>query len=125
MPDKPSFDIWPKLHELAEKNVEQARSAYGQMLDFMTKALVAPSSVAPFPGLRAVQERSIEFARENAERFFTLESELAHVKDIQEAMVLQSAYVQAQMKAYALQVQELGRLLAVSMPAIGRTIAMP
>jgi hypothetical protein len=29
------------------------------------------------------------------------------------------------MKAYALQVQELGRLLAVSLPAIGRTIAMP
>jgi hypothetical protein len=74
--------------------------------------------------LRAVQERSIEFARENAERFFTLESELARAKDMQEAIVLQGAYVQAQMKAYALQVQELGRLMAVSMPAISRTISM-
>jgi hypothetical protein len=44
---------------------------------------------------------------------------------MQEALVLQSAYVQAQMKAYALQVQELGRLMAVNLPAIGRTIAMP
>jgi len=26
MPDKPSFEIWPELHELAERNVEQARS---------------------------------------------------------------------------------------------------
>lgn len=91
----------------------------------MTKALVAPSIIAPFPGLRVVQERSIEFARENAERFFTLESELAHAKDMQEALILQSAYVQAQVKAYALQARELGRLMAVSMPAISRTIAMP
>ena len=125
MPDKPPFEIWQTLHELTEKNVEQARSAYGQLLDFMTKALFAPSIIAPFPGLRAVQERSIEFARENAERFLTLESELACAKDMQEALVLQSAYVQAQMKAYTLQVQELGRLMAVSMPAISRTIAMP
>jgi hypothetical protein len=57
MPDKPSFEIWPELHELAERNVEQARSAYGQLLDFMTKALVASPSLAPFPGLRTFQER--------------------------------------------------------------------
>jgi len=68
MPDKSSFEIWPKLHELAEDNVEQARSAYGQLLNFMTKALVASSPLAPFPGLRTFQERSIEFAHENAER---------------------------------------------------------
>ena len=68
MPDKSSFEIWPKLHELAEDNVEQARSAYGQLLNFMTKALVASSPLAPFPGLGTFQERSIEFAHENAER---------------------------------------------------------
>ena len=54
VPDKPPFEIWPTLHELTEKNVEQARSAYGQLLDFMTKAMVAPLIIAPFPGLRAV-----------------------------------------------------------------------
>ncbi len=107
VPDKPPIEIWPKLHELTEKNVAQARSAYGQFLDFMTKTLVAPSIMVPFPGFRTIQKRSIEYARENAERFFTLESELARAKDMQEAMMLQSAYVQAQMKAYALQAREL------------------
>jgi hypothetical protein len=56
---------------------------------------------------RIVQERAIEFARENAER------ELAHANDVQE------------IKACARQTQELGRFLARNIPAFGRTIAMP
>jgi len=124
--DKPPIEIWPKLHELAEQNVAQARTTYGQFTDFIAQTLAA-SNVMPIPlfsGFRTIQERSIEYARENAERFFTLESELARAKDMQEALMLQSAYVQTQMKAYALQARELGRLMAVSMPAISRTIAI-
>jgi hypothetical protein len=93
MTDKPPFEIWPELHTLAQRNVEQARSAYGQFIDFLAHTLVAPSRIAVFPGWRAVQERSIEFARENAERFFTLESELTRAKDMQKVLTLHSAYV--------------------------------
>jgi hypothetical protein len=124
MADKPPFETWPTLHELAEKNVEQGRIAYGQLMDFLTKALVTPS-MASFPGVKAIQKCSIEYARENAERFFTLESDLCRAKDMQEALTLQSAYVQAQLKAYALQAQELGRLMAVIVPTFSRTISMP
>ena len=127
MADKPPIEIWPKLHALAEQNVAQARTTHGQFMDFVAQTLAA-SNVMPIPlfsGFSTIQKRSIEYARENAERFFTLESELARAKDMQEALMLQSAYVQTQMKAYALQARELGRLMAVSMPAISRTIAMP
>lgn len=125
MADKPPIEIWPKLHALAEQNVAQARTTYGQFMDFIAQTLAA-SNVMPIPlfsGFSTIQKRSIEYAR--AKRFFTLESELARAKDVQEALMLQSAYVQTQMKAYALQARELGRLMAVSMPAISRTIAMP
>ena len=33
MGDTPSFEIPPQLREMAEKNVEQARAAYGQFMD--------------------------------------------------------------------------------------------
>ncbi len=80
MPDKPPFEIWPTLHELTEKNVEQARAAYGQYMDFLTQAMNAWSeapSNAMTSGFRAVQERAIGFAKDNAEGSFALATELA------------------------------------------------
>lgn len=78
-----------------------------------------------FCGARIVQERAIEFAREKAERLFTLEREFAHANDVQEMPMLQSAYVHAQMKSCVGQAQELGRLMARNIPAFGRTVATP
>lgn len=128
MAEKNPFEVTPELRALTPESVEQARTAYGRFMDFFTQTLNASSTVMSnplFPGARIVQERAIEFARENAERLFTLESEFAHANDVQEMLMFQSAYVQAQMKACARQAQELGRLMARNLPAFGRTIAMP
>ena len=46
-----------------------------------------------------------------AEAGFALASELANARDLQELVTLQSNYAQKQMKLYALQTQELGRLM--------------
>jgi hypothetical protein len=125
MVDDPRFDIPPELRELVEKNVEQAQAAYGQFIDFLTQV----SSMAPpnkmLPGLEAVRERAIEFAKENGERFFGLANALARAKDIQEVLALQSRYAQTQMQSYAAQANELGGMLARVVPAYGRTIAIP
>jgi Phasin protein len=125
MVDDPRFDIPPELRELVEKNVEQAQAAYGQFIDFLTQG----SSMAPpnkmLPGLEAVRERAIEFAKENGERFFDLVSALARAKDIQEVLTLQGQYAQTQMQSYAVQAKELGGMLARVIPAYGRTIAIP
>jgi hypothetical protein len=125
MVDDPRFDIPPELRELVEKNVEQAQAAYGQFIDFLTQV----SSMAPpnkmLPGLEAVRERAIEFAKENGERFFDLVSALARAKDIQEVLTLQGQYAQTQMQSYAVQAKELGGMLARVIPAYGRTIAIP
>ena len=115
MPDKQAFEIPQQLLDLAVKNVEQARTTYGQVMNAMTQAMTAWSS-APAntmaSGFKVVQERAVQFAKENAEAGFALARELAKAKDLQEVLRLQSKFGQEQMQAYARQAQDLGRLMA-------------
>ena len=109
------FEMPQQLRELAEKNVEQARATYAQFMDAMTQAMsvwsTAPSNVMT-SGFRDVQELAIRFAKENAEAGFALAKEFANAKDIQGMITLQSRYAQTQLRSYAHQAQELGRLMA-------------
>ena len=110
------FEIPQQLRELTEKNVEQARVIYGQFMDAMTQAtgmwLNAMPSNEITSRFEAVQKKAIRFAKQNAEAGFALADELANAKDIQDVLAIQSRYAQTQMRAYALQAQELGRLVA-------------
>ena len=115
MGETPSFEIPPELRDMAEKNVEQARAAYGQFMDFLTQAMGAWASspgAAEMSGFRGVQERAIAFAKENAERSFALASDLARAKDVQEVLTLQSRYAQTQMQTFGIQAQLLAWLMA-------------
>ena len=120
MSDKQAFPIPQHLRELAEKNIEQARAAYGQLMEAMTQAArawsTAPSTVMA-SGFKVVQERAIQFAKENAHAGFALASELAKAQDLQGILRLQSNFAQTQMQSYARQAQELGRLMAEAMPS--------
>ena len=120
MLDKQAFPIPQHLRELAEKNVEQARAAYGQLMEAMTQAArawsTAPSTVMA-SGFKVVQERVIQFAKENADAGFALASELAKAQDLQDILRLQSNFAQTQMRSYARQAQELGGLMAEAMPS--------
>ena len=62
-------------------------------------------------GFKVVQERAVRFAKQNAEACFTMASELASAKDIPDIFAIQIRFAQTQMQAYALQSQELGRLM--------------
>jgi phasin len=116
MAQTPPFEIPQQLRELAERNVEQARTAYGQFMDAMVQATGMWTSAMPAnamtTGFKTVQERAIKFAKQNAEACFSLATELASAKDITDVLAIQSRYAQTQMQAYALQAQELGRLMA-------------
>ena len=59
-----------------------------------------------------VQERAVKLANENADAAFKLAKDVAQAKDLQELIDLQTRYVQSQMKWYAYQSQEFGRLMA-------------
>jgi hypothetical protein len=112
------FEIPQQMRELAEQNVEQARKAYGQMMEGMANAMGMWSAAVPAnemtSGFKVVQERATRFAKQNADAGFALAAELAAAKDIQDVLAIQSRYAQTQMQSYALQAQELGRLMTES-----------
>jgi len=113
MPQNQPFEIPQQLRELAERNVEQARTAYGQLMAAMAQATGMWTSAMPSnemtSGFKVVRERAIQFAKQNAEACFAAASELGNAKDI--LLAIQSRSAQTQMQAYALQAQELGRLM--------------
>ena len=115
MAQTPPFEIPQQLRELAERNVEQARNAYGQFMDAMVKATGMWMGAMPAnemtSGFKVVQDRAVRFAKQNAEACFSLASELTNAKDIPDVLAIQSRFAQTQMQSYALQAQELGRLM--------------
>ena len=112
------FEIPQQFRELAEQNVEQASAAYKQFMDAMVQAMgmwwgaLPPNEMTV--GLKAVQERAVRFAKQNADAGFALASSLANAKDLRDVLQLQSEYAQSQMQTYAAQAQELGGLLTAA-----------
>jgi hypothetical protein len=113
------FEFSQQMRELAERNVEQARATYGQFLDAMTQAVGMWTKGLPAneltSGFQAVQERAIGYAKENAEASFSLASDLASAKDVQQIFSLQTQFAQAQIQAYAAQAQDIGKMMAEAM----------
>jgi hypothetical protein len=115
MPQEQKFEVPQELRHLAEENVERARQLYIQFMDGVGQAIATWSSASSgviAPGFREVQERAVKFANENADAAFKLAKDVAQAKDLHELIDLQTRYVQSQMKWYADQTQEFGRLMA-------------
>ena len=109
------FEIPDQIRDLAERSVEQARTAYGQFMDAMLKTQSASSTSVPATAMSTsfsdIQERAINFARQNFEASFSLATDLARAKDIAAVLDVQKRFAQSQMQAYAMQAQELGGLM--------------
>ena len=114
MPQNP-FEMPKEMRDVAEKNIEQAQSAFHQFTEAMTQAASMWTKALPAnqmtSGLTAVQDRAANFAKQNAEAGFALASDIAKAKDIQEVLALQGKFAQTQMQAYAKQTQELGQVM--------------
>jgi putative aminopeptidase FrvX len=80
------FDVPQQLRELAERNVEQTRGVYCQIMDAMAQAttLDAIPSNEMTLDLKAVHERAVRFAKQNSEACFAFARELAKARDVQE-----------------------------------------
>jgi phasin len=114
MADAPQFEIPDGMRELAERNVDQARSAYNQFLDMARQAqdMVAKSSDAMAQSAREIQSKALRYAEQNMDANFSFASDLARARDLREYMEVQTRYAQKQMQTYSEQAQELGRLMA-------------
>jgi len=114
MYDKPQIEIPEAVRELAERNVEQARSAYTQFLDMARQAqqMVQQSHGAVTQTALEIQSKALKFAEQNIDEGFTFASDLARARDLKEYLEIQTRYAQKQMQAYAQQAQDLGRMMA-------------
>jgi len=114
MYEKPSFEIPDQVRQLAEKNVEQTRSAYNQFLDMARKAqdMAAKSQGDMVQAAMDVQTRALKYADDNMQASFRLASELARARDLQQYVEIQSRHAQEQMKAFSDQASELGKLMS-------------
>jgi hypothetical protein len=115
MAQPPPFEIPQQLRDLTEKNLEHARTTYGQFMDAMTQAMGVWTNATPASamtsGFKVVQDRAVKFAKQNADACFNLASELANAKDLTDVLSIQSRHAQTQLQSYALQAQELSRLM--------------
>jgi phasin len=114
MTDKPAMEIPTAMREMAERSVEQARSAYQQFMDMAHQAqdMVAKSSDAVTSSAKEVQARALRYAQENMDSSFTFASDLARARDLREFLEIQRRYAQKQAMTYAQRALELGRLMA-------------
>jgi phasin len=114
MHDAPQLEIPEAVRELAERNVEQARSAYNQFMDMARKAqdAVTKSQGAMAAGALDIQARSLKYAEQNINASFNFAADLARARDLKEYLEIQTRYAQKQMQDYAKQAQELGALMA-------------
>lgn len=118
------FEVPQELRHLAEENVERARQLYLQFMDGVGQAMATWSSASSdvtAPGFREVQERAVKIANENADAAFKLAKDVAQAKDLHELIDLQTRYVQSQMKWYADQTQEFGRLMTKALTDVRNT----
>jgi phasin len=104
-------EIPPEMRELAVKNIDHVREASSQLIETARKAQEMMKTLVPsnpaMQGLNEAQERAMKFTQQNLDAGFALANELANAKDPQEALQIQSRYIQLQMHAFALQAQEL------------------
>ena len=110
------FAIPDQLRRLWESNLEQARLVYGQFVDMIARANALLTGVMPTSeaatGFEEIQQRTVQFVKQNADVYFSFLDDLAKANDLREALALQNRYVQTQMQLFTVQAQELGRLIA-------------
>lgn len=111
--EKPSMEIPEPVREMAERNVEQTRAAYGQFMDMARQAqsMLTKSQGAMAVSALEIQARVMRFTEQNIDSSFNLASELARARDFKEYLEIQTRHAQSQMQTYTQQAQELGRLM--------------
>ena len=113
MPQMPPMEIPEPVRQLAERNVEQSRSAYMKFVEMARKAqdMVTKSSGTVTQTAMDIQTKALRFAEQNVDAGFTLATELAKARDMKEYFEIQQKHMQRQMQSYASQAQELGKLM--------------
>lgn len=111
--EKPSFEIPAAVREVAEKNVEQTRQAYGQLMAFAHQAqsLMGRAQGDTMRNVTELQTKAMRLAQDNVESNFKFAAELARAQDMNEYAQIQQRYAETQLKGFQQQSEEIGRML--------------
>ena len=108
------FELPEQFREITEQNLRQLNGAYAQITDTMTKAMSALFGAMPenamTENLKSVQEKTAEFAKQNADAAFGFANDVAKAKTVQEVFTLQAKYAQQQFQNFTSQTQEMAKL---------------
>jgi hypothetical protein len=105
------FEIPQSMRDVAEQNMKQAHAAYEQLTEFMTKTMGAWMGAMPSnpmaTAFKDVQERTMDFAKDNAESAFSFAGKICNAQTSQEILQLQTQFAQERMQAFAAHTQQL------------------
>ena len=114
-------EIPQALRDMSEQNLKQARAAYEQFTDFVTKTTGAWMGASPMAAVfKDVQDRAMQIAKENAESVFTFAGKISNALTPQDIVTLQTQFAQDRMKASVTQTQELQKLIGEALQKLPR-----
>ena len=96
------FEIPQTMRDRAEQDVDQVHATHKQLTDFVNKS-VAMHAV----GFKDLQDRAMDFAKENAELAFTFAGKVCNAKTPQEILTLQIRFAQDRMQTFVANTQAL------------------
>src|SRR5271157_83936 len=110
MADNP-LEIPQAQRDMSEQNLKQARAAYEQFTDFVTKTTGAWIGALPSNPMAAVfkdvQDRAMQIAMANAESVFTFAGKISNAQTPQDIVTLETQFAQERMQAFVTQTQQL------------------
>ncbi|WP_336492811.1 phasin [Methylobacterium nigriterrae] len=104
--------IASELRTFAEKSVEQARGAFGVVIENARKASVTvqSSADAAHSSGKAVLARGLELTEQNITAGFDHAHKLVRARSLKDAVELQAEFARSQFSTLQAQVQELAKL---------------
>lgn len=105
-----AFEVPTQVREMAEKGVEQARKAYDEFASAAADAAakVEGSAETMRTGAADLNKKALSAAEESMNASFDLATQLVKAKDLQEALELQTKYVQTQMQRFGEVARQMG-----------------
>jgi hypothetical protein len=123
MTDNP-FEISQSVRDMADQNMKQAHDAYEQLTGFVTKTMSSWMGAIPSNpmtiGFKDVQDRAMDFAKDNAESAFSFAGKICNAKNSQEILTIQTQFAQERMQAYTAHTQELCSLIGAAFQKLQR-----
>lgn len=114
---KNPFEVPTEMRDLASRSVEQARKAFETFIGAAQKASdQVTSGPIPVPkNLSDASKMTVSFAERNMNAAFDMAQRLVQAKTLEEAMKIQTEYMQSQARTLQEQMQEAGNSVKLQM----------